>query len=227
MATPILLPERLPSRDAAADQRPVWALEHAANDSFPAMLHAPGHPTGRDPPQTPHLAGALLVSLMLHLGLAVLVSSTLTYTVVRDSAGPPLNVTLAQTPARAMQLADAPARTAPSDQPSAPQVQRETLGPPQQPARFLVDPDLSVLEEIPTTIPGTVTLGLSVTAQGTVERVKVIRADPIPRELLDGLVERFAKAKLLPATVGSQATASTINVTIRVDPPAQLFEPVR
>lgn len=227
MPIPKLLPERLPSPDIAADRRPAWALEHAANDSFSVPRPATGQPRRQQAPETPRLAVAFLASLMLHLGLAVLVSSTLTYTAVRDSSGPPLNVTLAQAPARATQLAEAPAFAAPSDQPGATQAQRETLDLPQQPARFLVDPDLSVLEEIPTTFPGTVSLSLSVTAQGTVERVKVIRADPMPKELLDGLVERFAKAKLSPATVDSQATASTINVTIRVDPPARFFEPVR
>lgn len=222
-----LLPETPTARDAAADRRPVWAHEHAANDSFSIPRPATGQPGRQHPPETPRLAGAFLASLMLHFGLAVLVTSTLTYTAVSDNAGSPLNVTLAQAPARAAQLAEAPAFTAPRDHPGATRTQQKTLDLPQQPARFLVDPDLSVLEEIPATFPGTVSLSLSVTAQGTVERVKVIRADPVPKELLDGLVERFAKAKLSPATVGSQATASTINITIRVDPPAQLFEPVR
>ncbi len=97
----------------------------------------------------------------------------------------------------------------------------------QQPARFLIDPDLLVLEEIPTTFPGSISLRLNVTAQGTVERVTVVRADPVPKELLDGLIERFGKAKLSPAMVGSEPTASSVEVTIRVDPPVQYFDPAR
>ncbi len=84
-----------------------------------------------------------------------------------------------------------------------------------------------MLEEIPTTVPGVVTLRLEVTTLGTVERVTVIRADPVPKELLNGLMERFGKARLSPATIGSEPTASNIDVTIRVDPPAQFFNPVR
>jgi hypothetical protein len=84
-----------------------------------------------------------------------------------------------------------------------------------------------LLEEIPTTVPGVVTLRLEVTTLGTVERVTVIRADPVPKELLNGLMERFGKARLSPATIGSEPIASNIDVTIRVDPPAQFFDPAR
>ncbi len=164
---------------------------------------------------------------MLHLGLAILVSSTLSYTVVGDAASPPLQVTLAQAPQRAVPAAGAPLPATAIDLPGEPQPQRENLGPSQQPARFLVNPDLSVLEEIPTTFPGTISLRLNVTSQGTVERVSLVRADPVPKELIDGLIDRFGKAKLSPAMMGSQAIASIIEITIQVDPPAQFFDPAR
>lgn len=228
MPSTIPLPEWLPARKASPKLRPPSRLEHAANETFPAPGSAPEHPSGRNSPATPQLAGAVLASLMLHLGLAVLVSSTVTYTAVMDDARPPLSVTLAQaqTSVPNTRLADALPSMAPNESPRDPQ-QRENLGPSRQPARFLTDPDLSLLEEIPTTIPGMVTLRLEVTTQGTVERVKVIRADPVPKELLDGLLERFGKARLSPATVGSEPIASSIDVTIRVDPPARFFDPLR
>lgn len=227
MPTPIPLPDSPPSRKAGASFRLTGALEHAANEIFPAPHFASAHVARHDQPATPRLAGAFLISVMLHLGLAILVSSTLTYTVVRDATSPPLTVTLAQAPVEARHPADVPIQARVPDHPREPQVRQESIGPAQQPARFLVDPDLSVLEEIPTTLPGIVSLRLHVTTKGTVEHVSVIRADPVPKELLDGLIERFGKAKLSPALVGSQTTASTLEVTIRVDPPAQFFEPVR
>ncbi len=161
---------------------------------------------------------------MLHLGLAILVSSSVTYKVVRDVAPQPLTVTLAQAPSEIRQIADVPVST---PRPIAPPIQSAKTGAVQQPARFLIDPDLLVLEEIPTTFPGSISLRLNVTAQGTVERVTVVRADPVPKELLDGLIERFGKAKLSPAMVGSEPTASSVEVTIRVDPPVQYFDPAR
>lgn len=227
MPAPIFLPERLPAGKATETGRPSWAHEHAANDSFPAQHPLPGLPYRQAATAAPRLAAAILASLMLHLGLAILVSSALTYTAVKEAASPPLRVTLAQAPMHAVPATGTPARATASDLPGEPQIQRETVGPSQQPARFLVDPDLSVLEEIPTTFPGTISLRLNVTSQGRVERVSVVRADPVPKELIDGLIDRFGKAKLSPAMMGSQAIASSIEVTIRVDPPAQFFDPAR
>lgn len=220
------LPDWLPARKAGPRLKLANSREHAANDTFQAAGQASESPIRRSSPATPRLAGAVFASLMLHLGLAVLISSTVIYPSIREAASPPLTVTLAQAPIPTTLLADAQPYVAPSLSPGETQ-QRENTAPPRQPARFLTDPDLSLLEEIPTTVPGVVTLRLEVTTLGTVERVTVIRADPVPKELLNGLMERFGKARLSPATIGSEPIASNIDVTIRVDPPAQFFDPVR
>ncbi len=224
MAKNSSIPEASRASDTATGSRPIWAQEHAANEIFPApRLPDGGDPARRDTPETPRLAGFVLASLMLHLGIALLVSSSLTYTAVREAASPSLTVTLAQTSIHNLQPAHLLPPATTTDLPTEPQIQRDTLGPSQQPARFLIDPDLSVLEQIPTSIPGAISLRLYVTAQGVVDRVSVVRADPVPKELIDGLVERFGKAKFTPALIGSQPAASTVEVTIRVDPPAQLI----
>lgn len=226
MPTSIILPEWPTASQATTIFRRPWARKREAIESHPTPHPAFQRPTGRNSSGAPQLPGALLVSLMLHLAFAAIVASTATYTPVMNTAGSRMNATLAQAsvpnkrPAGALPIASA--SNSPRDPP-----QGGSLGPPQQPARFLTDPDLSVLEEIPTTFPGTVSLRLNISALGNVERVNVIRADPVPKELIDGLIERFGKAKLAPAMMGLQAVASTIEVTIRIDPPAQFFDPAR
>ncbi len=224
MAIPIPLPAKPGNREPAT-KRPDWTLAHAANEAYPAP--PPAIVAESDTPEGPRLAGAFLASLMLHLGLAIVVSSTLTFTTVKETPSPPLTVTLAQAREAPAEPIDTPLPTI------VPQPPADTVLPasppelPKKQARFIVDPDLSLLEEIPTTLPGSITLRLYITEQGLVERVSVVRADPVPTELLDGLVDRFGKARLAPAMVGSQPQASSLDVTIRVDPPAQFFDPVR
>lgn len=87
-----------------------------------------------------------------------------------------------------------------------------------QPARFTHDPDLSILETIPVTIPGSVTLKLNISAQGKVIQTTVIRSDPAPKALIDGLVARFSEAILEPARVDQRATESSLEVTVRFEP---------
>ena len=92
-----------------------------------------------------------------------------------------------------------------------------------QKARFLVPPDLSLLETIPVTMSGSLTLRLDVSALGTVDRVTVIKSDPVPQELRDGLVERFRQAPLAPALDGSKAVASTLDLVIHVEAAPELL----
>lgn len=87
-----------------------------------------------------------------------------------------------------------------------------------QKARFLTPPDLSVLEEIEVPFSGKINFRLHVTAMGIVDRVTVIKSDPVPRELLDGLQARLGQAILAPALSGAQPVASTLELVIRYEP---------
>ncbi|MDP2826848.1 MAG: hypothetical protein Q8O52_29700 [Sulfuritalea sp.] len=90
-------------------------------------------------------------------------------------------------------------------------------------ARLLAAPDLAALEEIPVAFSGSITLRLLVNSRGTVDRVTPIKGDPIPRELLDGLVSQFEQARFAPALAGSQAVVSTLDLVIRYEAgPTQL-----
>jgi len=64
---------------------------------------------------------------------------------------------------------------------------------------------------------GSLSIRLHVSSLGTVERVTVIKSDPVPKELLDGLVSRFEHAQLSPALAGSEAVASTLDLVIRYE----------
>lgn len=77
------------------------------------------------------------------------------------------------------------------------------------------------------TISGNLTLRLDVSALGTVDRVTVIKSDPVPKELRDGLVAHFQEARLSPALAGSKAVASTLELVIRYEstPSPLLREP--
>ncbi|OHC64239.1 MAG: hypothetical protein A3H93_14195 [Rhodocyclales bacterium RIFCSPLOWO2_02_FULL_63_24] len=86
-----------------------------------------------------------------------------------------------------------------------------------QKARFLVAPDLATLEEIPVPFSGSLTVRLYVTSLGTVDRLTVIKSDPVPKELLDGLFSRLQQAQLAPALAGSEPVASTLDLVIRYE----------
>lgn len=165
------------------------------------------------------LAAALVISLSLHLSLAWLLAPrpagfgpgaakavTLTVSLeskARDDASPPLATPLPAPPA--------PATVPPV---AATAAGGGTLT---QKARFLLDPDLSPLEGIPVLSSGSLSLRLHVSALGTVDRIAVMRSDPLPQALLDGLLERFRKAQLAPGLAGSQAVASTLDLVIHFE----------
>jgi hypothetical protein len=86
-----------------------------------------------------------------------------------------------------------------------------------QKARLLVAPDLTALEDLPVPFPGSITLRIHVNSHGTVDRVTVVKGDPIPKELLDGLLSRFEQARFAPALAGSQSVASTRDLVIRYE----------
>ena len=174
-----------------------------------------------------HLAWPLAISLALHLCIAVLFASGAASS-QRSNKAVTLTVLL---PGK--EQADPPPVAAAPPLPAAPATAPDIAAAPDaagnltQKARFLAPPDLSILETIPVTISGSLTLRLDVSALGTVDRVIVIKSDPVPKELRDGLVARFQEARLTPALAGSKAVASTLELVIRYEstPSPLLREP--
>ena len=179
------------------------------------------------------LAWPLAISLALHLGLGWLLSAEATGHLARSAKAVTLTVVLAskeatETPVPAV-AEPAPASPPPAATAAAPPPTTATAaattdaaGNLTRKARFLVTPDLADLEEIAVPFSGSLTLRLHVSALGTVDRVMVVKSDPVPTELLDALVHRFAQARLTPAQAGSQAVASTLEVVIRYEAPSAL-----
>lgn len=165
------------------------------------------------------LAWPLAVSVALHLGLAGLFSPETAERLPRRMKATTLTVVLpgkAQAgPARAASP-KSPAQPSTPTSPGAADVEGKLT----QKARFLVTPDLTALEEIPVTFSGSLNIRLHVTALGTVERATVTRGDPVPKELLDGLLKRLEQARLSPAQAGAEAVASTVDLVIRYEPGA-------
>jgi outer membrane biosynthesis protein TonB len=163
------------------------------------------------------LAWPLAISLTLHLCLGWLFSPGSADTLARGAKAVTLTVVLAS---KEHPAAPAPAAAEPAPAPALP-------GPPAAPtdaegiltqkARFLAAPDLSDLEQIAVPLPGRLVLRLHVSALGTVDGVTVVESDPLPKELLDGLLDRFGRARLSPAQAGSQAVASTLDLVIRYE----------
>ncbi|MCM2287399.1 MAG: energy transducer TonB [Sulfuritalea sp.] len=171
------------------------------------------------------LAWPLGISLALHLCIVVLFPSgaasslrsnkAVTLTVLLPSKERPDPPPIAAT----SPLPAVPEATAAPELAAAP----DAVGNLTQKARFLAPPDLSVLETIPVTISGSLTLRLNVSPLGTVDRVTVINSDPVPKELRDGLVARFQEARLTPALAGSKAVASSLDVVIHFEAAPELL----
>lgn len=131
------------------------------------------------------------------------------------------NVTLTVTLAGVQQPEpQKPAQAAP---PSAPPEAPVTPATPNGPgpitvkARFLLAPDLSALENIAVPLSGSLTLRLHVSSLGTVDSVEVVKSDPVPGELVDGLLEKLRQTRLSPALAGSQPMPSTLDLVIRFE----------
>jgi outer membrane biosynthesis protein TonB len=166
------------------------------------------------------LAWPLAASLALHLAAGWILSPTAAHFLARPEKTVTLTVSLAQQEtAQLPQPAVAPAPAMPTTPetaaiagPAATDEGRITSK-----ARFLVAPDLSPLEQIAVPFPGTLTVRLHVSALGTVDRVSVVQSDPVPKEMLDGLLDRLGSARLTPAQAGSQPVASTLDLVIRFE----------
>lgn len=162
------------------------------------------------------LAGPLAVSLALHLGIGWLFFSGHMQFLPRPGKNLTLTVTLASTQNTAAQK---PATEAPPSTPEAPvpAVAAAMPGPITEKARFLLEPDLSALETIAVPLSGSLTLRLHVSSLGEVDRVDVVKNDPVPAELLDGLRDKLRQTRLAPARAGSQPVDSTLDLVIRYE----------
>ncbi len=163
------------------------------------------------------LAWPLAASLALHLGAGWVFSSGSLQFLPRQGKNLVLTVTLAST------QRPQPAQAAPAEPSVAPPVvpataaKQDADGPITEKARFLLAPDLSALEEIAVPVSGSLTLRLHVSSLGTVDRVELMKSDPVPAELLDGLRDKLRQTRLTPALAGSQPVASTLDLVIRYE----------
>jgi hypothetical protein len=205
-----LLDAKLPCRSRVFQ---LSATDHrAANGCSPAAVSGV---SGERYRPTSRFSMALLASMVLH-ATAIFATSQIAGDITdASSTQGPLTVRLAQ----ARQLSPLPqtneSATHPHQNSSSSQSLAEKAS---QPARFLSDPDLSILETIPVTLPGSVTLKLKISTHGKVVQVKIVRADPAPKELIDGLMARFSEAHLMPAMLDQQPTESSLEVTVRFEP---------
>ena len=163
------------------------------------------------------LASAVLVSAMLHMALVAGLALPTAYPVIPASPAP-LSV-------RLVQASDGGVVAIPQTRLPAAIPRLNESDAPTRAARFLAAPDLSVLEVVPVRLPGKAVLRLQVSASGIVERVTLIRNDPAPKELIDGLLAAFAATRLAPAQIGDQPTASSVEVTVRFEPGLLPIEP--
>lgn len=85
------------------------------------------------------------------------------------------------------------------------------------PARFLVDPNLDELQDIPVFVGGKVKFRLHVSIIGTVSTVEILESDPIPQALLSGLQDKLKRAKLKPATTSGESVASTLDIAVKFE----------
>jgi hypothetical protein len=165
------------------------------------------------------MAWPLVASLALHLGAGWVFFGSPQF-LPRQGKNLTLTVTLAgnQQPEPRKIAQD----VAPSAPPAVPNVPaspsaQSTDGQITEKARFLLAPDLSALEAIAVPVSGSLTVRLHVSSLGTVDRVVVIKSDPVPKELLDGLFEKLRQTRLAPALAGSQPVASTLDLVIRYE----------
>lgn len=162
-----------------------------------------------------------MASLALHIGIGLFLASTDTgvHNAYRPSAR--INVhLLAATLTRKNNLADA-----------ADEVSREaSTGKPDgtltQQAKFLTSPDFSGLQELPVLFAGEMTLRLHISALGRIEKVTVIRSDPVAKDFLERAKQELLRTPMTPAQEGERRVASTMDLVIRYEPetglPAEL-----
>lgn len=172
------------------------------------------------------LAASFAVSLALHLCLGWMLAPALESHRPKQAKAVTLTVFLAtKDRLEPLPIASAPPAVpaaapdaAAAGSTSATAAATDAVGKLTQKARFLVPPDLAALEEIPLTFSGSLNIRLHVSPLGTVDRVTLLKSDPVPKELLDGLTSRLQHSRLTPALAGSEPVASTLDLVIHYEP---------
>lgn len=215
----VRLARQLPLRHVPASAPGThWRTCPAANDAS-----LPEHLSVRESRRSPRsrLHAAIAASLIIHLAAAAFAG--LTPHPVIDTTPTTLSVRLSKAES-VTTVAAATSAVIPTPASAAPETAAES---PAKAARFLADPDLSILETIPVTLPGSLTLRLKVSAQGQVEGIAVVRSDPAPKELVDGVIRAFGQARLAPALRGDAPVASSLEVTVRFEPGLVPLDPAQ
>lgn len=86
------------------------------------------------------------------------------------------------------------------------------------PARFIIEPDLGTLRDIPVSLGGRVHFRLHVSSIGTISAIETLEHDPLPLDLLDGLKDSLTKTLLHPAEHAGKAVDSTLDITVWFEP---------
>lgn len=161
------------------------------------------------------LVKAFAASLLIHSGLIVgLNVDSMPVSGRTEISVNPLKVSLPNKPGRMPERKSdkSMAREVPS-QPVAKKAGENTLSP----ARFLSNPDLDALQNIPVMIGGSVKFRLHVSEIGTVGMIEVLQSTPTSVELLEGLKANLKKATLYPAQSDGKAIPSTLDITVRYE----------
>lgn len=165
-------------------------------------------------PANARLARALAVSAALHLLLAAAWQLTLAPLPRRSLPPTTLTVELVRRDGEAPTQPLPPAAAVPPPLTHASRQAGELT----RPARFVVAPDMSLLEEYPVARPGSVTLRLRISAAGTIEDIQIRRADPAPTALIEGMTGALRRARLEPAYSDQRPVASELDIVIRYEP---------
>lgn len=86
------------------------------------------------------------------------------------------------------------------------------------PARFIVEPDLDALRDIPVSFGGKIQLRLHVSSIGTVSAIELGEHDPVPNNLLNELKNNLAQTRLYPAEQAGNAVDSILEITVHFEP---------
>lgn len=86
------------------------------------------------------------------------------------------------------------------------------------PARFIVEPNLDALRDIPVSLGGKIQLRLHVSSIGTVSEIELVEHDPVPNNLLNELKNYLAQMRLYPAEQAGRAVDSILEITVHFEP---------
>ncbi|MDO8347775.1 MAG: hypothetical protein Q7S85_07750 [Rugosibacter sp.] len=158
----------------------------------------------------------LAVSLLLHLGVATGLGTLSPFV----PGGTLRQATSLHVQLRSPTLSGPAQTPIPAPIAAGPSVRQAERPSPEQitPARFITEPDLDILRDIPVSLSGRIHFRLHVSSLGTISSIEVIAHDPLPIALLDGLKTSLAQTRLHPAEFEGRTVASTLDITVGFDP---------